>query len=217
MQFQEDGYLQPAVINYLARLGWSHGNDEVFSIDQLCAWFDLDHITSSAAQFDYAKLDWLNGHYMKQMDDAALAAVVAPRLAEAGDARYATGAPGAPDLVALVALYKERSSTLVELATALRPFFAEVDLPADIAAQHLGDAARAALADLRDGLAELPAWEKTALNDAIKATLGRQGMKMPQLAIPLRVALLGTPQTPAIDAVLAAMGRDVVLDRLRRC
>ena len=211
MQFHEDGYLQPAVINYLARLGWSHGNDEIFSIKQLCEWFDLDHITSSAAQFDYAKLGWLNAHYLKQVDDGALAEDVSARLAATG---VTLNAANAPDLTTLVALYKERCSTLVELTAALRAFYTPVAVPDELAAQHLGDAARAALADLRAAFGQLPAWERTALNDAIKATLAARGMKMPQLAIPLRVALLGTPQTPAIDAVLAAMGRETVLARL---
>jgi glutamyl-tRNA synthetase len=211
MQFHEDGYLQPAVINYLARLGWSHGNDEIFSIKQLCEWFDLDHITSSAAQFDYAKLGWLNAHYLKQVDDGALAEDVSARLAATG---VTLNAANAPDLTTLVALYKERCSTLVELTAALRAFYTPVVVPDELATQHLGDTARAALAELREGFARLPAWERTALNDAIKATLAARGMKMPQLAIPLRVALLGTPQTPAIDAVLAAMGRETVLARL---
>ena len=211
MQFHEDGYLQPAVINYLARLGWSHGNDEIFSIAQLCEWFDLDHITSSAAQFDYAKLGWLNAHYLKQVDDSVLVEDVSARLVAAG---VSLNAANSPDLTALVALYKERCSTLVELTEALRAFLTPVEVAADLAAQHLGDAARAALADLREAFAQLPGWERSALNDAIKATLAARGMKMPQLAIPLRVALLGTPQTPAIDAVLAAMGRETVLARL---
>ncbi len=210
MQFKDDGYLQPAVLNYLARLGWSHGDDEIFSAQQLCAWFDLQHITSSAAQFDFAKLDWLNGHYLKQTSDAVLLEMLAPRLVALG---AQLNAPDGPDIAALIALYKERSSTLNELAAALTRFLQQTTVSAAHAAQHLTANARLALEDLAGELRTC-AWDKAALSGAIKVVLARHGMKMPQLAIPLRVALLDTPQTPAIDALLAAMGRALVLQRL---
>ena len=209
-QFNDDGYLQPAVINYLARLGWSHGDDEIFSAEQLCAWFDLEHITSSAAQFDFAKLDWLNAHYLKQTPDVELVELLAPRLLALGARLNATDGP---DIAALIALYKERSSTLNALVAALTPFVAHITVSAEHAAQHLTAPARLALDDLSREL-QTCVWEQPALSDAIKRVLSRHAMKMPQLAIPLRVALLDTPQTPAIDAVLAAMGRPLVLQRL---
>jgi glutamyl-tRNA synthetase len=121
MQYDEDGYLPEAVINYLARLGWSHGDDEVFSREQFVQWFDLDHITPSAAQFNTEKLRWLNAHYMKQSDNAVLAADVANRLAHRG-VDPETG----PALEPLVALYKDRASTLVELADALEAFYIDL-------------------------------------------------------------------------------------------
>ena len=113
MQYHEDGYLPEAVLNYLARLGWSHGDDEVFSMEQFCAWFDLDHITPSAAQFNTEKLNWLNAHYIKQCDNTRLAALVKPRVEALGIAVAAT-----PSLEAIIGLYKERVSKLNELASA---------------------------------------------------------------------------------------------------
>ena len=210
MQYHEDGYLTEAVINYLARLGWSHGNDEVFSREQLVDWFDLDHITPSAAQFNTEKLNWLNSHYIKATDDKVLAADTASRLA-----RRQVNPENGPALDTLVALYKERVSTLNELADAVEAFYIDVRPSDELLMQHLSDAARAALAELA-GAFEQCEWQREAISAAIKATMKAHGLKMPQVAIPLRVLLVGQPQTPAIDAVVEAMGRDTVLARMRR-
>lgn len=210
MQYADDGYLPEAVINYLARLGWSHGDDEIFSREQFVEWFDLDHITPSAAQFNTEKLNWLNAHYIKQSDDARLAADVANRLARRG-----VDPEAGPALERVVALYKERVSNLNELADAAELFCVAVHAAPELIEQHLGEVARAALRSLAARL-ESASWEKAALNQAIKDTMAEHGLKMPQVAIPLRVALLGVPQTPAIDAVLEVMGRERVLERVRR-
>ncbi|MBS1210208.1 MAG: glutamate--tRNA ligase [Proteobacteria bacterium] len=187
MQYDEEGFLKEAVINYLARLGWSHGDDEVFSREQFVEWFDLDHITPSAAQFNTEKLKWLNAHYIKQTEPAVLAANVQARLAARG-----VSLAGGPDLVAVVALYRERVSTLVELADSVAPYYQHVQPSAELAAQHLTESA----------------------HGVIKETCGELGLKMPHLAIPLRVQLLGVAQTPSIDAVLEVLGREQVLSRL---
>ena len=208
MQYHEDGYLPEAVVNYLARLGWSHGDDEIFSREQLVEWFDLDHITPSAAQFNTEKLKWLNAHYIKQADNARLAADATERLAARG-----VQVAAVPAIETLVGLYKERVSTLVELADALEPFYIDLNPAPELLAQHLTDNAKAALATLREKLAAA-AWEKAVLNAAIKETCTAHGVKMPQVAIPLRVVLLGQPQSPSIDAVLEAAGRELVLARL---
>ncbi len=209
MQYHEAGYLPDAIVNYLARLGWSHGDDEVFSRAQLVEWFDLDHITASAAQFNTDKLNWLNGHYIKQAEDAALAADAAERLA-AGGVDLSAG----PALAALVALYKDRVATLNELAGELCAFFHRPALPAELVAEQLTAAARDALADLAARFEALE-WNREAISAAIKAVMKERGMKMPQVAIPLRVALLGVKQTPSIDAVVEVLGRERVLARMR--
>ena len=206
--YDDNGYLPEAVLNYLARLGWSHGDDEVFSLAQFVAWFDLDHITASAAQFNTEKLNWLNAQYLKQADDARLGDQVVRRLGRQG-----VSVDGGPDVRRVVALYKERVSTLNELADAAHPFYAVPHPGEALRAEHLGPAAVAALKQLATALADCP-WEAPALGKAVKETAAAAGLKMPQLAIPLRVVLLGQPQSPSIDAVLAVMGRDAVLSRL---
>jgi glutamyl-tRNA synthetase len=209
-QYDDDGYLPEAVLNYLARLGWSHGDAEVFTMAEFVQWFDLDHITSSAAQFNTEKLNWLNAHYLKSADDQRLAGEAARRLARRGVDPEA----GAP-LEKVAALYKDRAANLNELADALEPFCVVVRPSAELIAAHLTDAARGALRTLRDKLVDC-AWDKPTIAAAMKETLAACGMKMPQVAIPLRVALLGQPQSPAIDAVLEVLGRAAVLDRLAR-
>lgn len=208
MQYDTDGYLKDAVINYLARLGWSHGDDEIFSREQLIEWFDLDHITPSAAQFNFDKLDWLNAHYIKQTDPAILAADTLRRLNAQG-----VSTENGPVLADVVALYRERVNTLVQLADAVAPYYGEAKVSDELRAQHFTAPAVAALSALRQRL-ESVSWEKALLNQAIKETCTEAGLKMPQVAIPLRVALLGVPQTPSIDAVLEVMGRERVLARL---
>ena len=210
MQYPEDGYLPEAVINYLARLGWSHGDNEVFSREQFVEWFDLDHITPSAAQFNTEKLNWLNAHYIKAADVSRLASDAAARLARRG-----VDPESGPALEAVVALYRERVSNLNELADSVELYLVEVHPAEDVIAQHLTEAARGALAGLKTRL-QTVVWDKAALSQAIKDTMAEHGLKMPQVAIPLRVALLGVTQTPAIDAVLDVLGRERVLARMGR-
>src|SRR5574340_1118746 len=121
MQYAEDGYLPEALINYLARLGWSHGDEEIFSVQQFVEWFDLGHISKSASQFNPEKLRWLNQHYIKQADNARLAELVRKHLAERG-----VPASEAPPLEAVIALYKERAATLLELADEAEVFYVEI-------------------------------------------------------------------------------------------
>ncbi|RLJ65334.1 glutamate--tRNA ligase [Sulfurisoma sediminicola] len=208
MQYDEDGYLPEAVINYLARLGWSHGDEEVFSREQFVQWFDLAHITPSAAQFNTEKLNWLNAHYIKAADDGRLAGEIRKRLA-AQDVTVGDH----PDPAQVAALYKERVATLNELADAAHPFYVATHPAAELRAQHFTEPALAALRELRGRLAAAE-WQRAALSQVLKDTLAATGLKMPQVAIPLRVALLGQPQSPAIDAVLEVLGREDVLGRL---
>mgnify|MGYP000902569388 FL=1 len=208
MQYDDDGYLPAAVINYLARLGWSHGDDEVFSRQQFVEWFDLDHITASAAQFNTEKLLWLNQHYMKQLPLAELTEKVGARLAARG-VDTGTG----PDLGKAVELYVDRSNTLNVLADAVEIFYVEVSPSPDLLAQHLADDARPALADFTAAIAGVD-WEVPAINALIKETVARHGLKMPKLAMPLRVLLTGQAQTPSVDAVIVLTGRRKVLEKL---
>ncbi|MBL0124448.1 MAG: glutamate--tRNA ligase [Betaproteobacteria bacterium] len=208
MDYPAKGYLREAVVNYLARLGWSHGDDEVFSMEQFCEWFDLDHITPSAAQFNTEKLNWLNHEYIKKADPVALATLLKPFLEQSGiDA--ATG----PDVARVTELLRDRSPTLVDMAEAARYFFVRPNVDSALLAAHLTDAAKPALGDLREALKSV-AWSKADLGATIKACVARHALKMPQLMMPLRVLLTGQTQSPSIDAVMDVLGREETLERL---
>jgi glutamyl-tRNA synthetase len=210
MQYDEDGYLPEAVLNYLARLGWSHGDEEVFAMDQFVKWFDLDHITASAAQFNTEKLNWLNAHYLKLAAPQRLAAEATRRLARQG-----VVVAGGPDVAGVAVLYRDRVGNLNELADAIHPFFVPPQPTAEICAQHFTGAALGGLAALRTRFSACT-WQAAELGQAVKQTAAQAGLKMGQLAIPLRVALLGLPQSPSIDAVLEVLGRERVLARLAK-
>lgn len=207
-QYRDEGYLPEAMINYLARLGWSHGDDEIFSREQFLQWFDLDHLGRSAAQFDEAKLRWVNGQHMKTTPDAQLVPLVAEQLAKRGitaDAR----------LKAICALFKDRCDTTLVLADWAAAFYAEVAPQPEDLAKHLSDAVKPAIAAFAAKLAEAE-WSKEAIAAAMKATLAEFGLKMPALAMPVRVLVMGTPQTPSVDAVLFLQGREKVLTCLQK-
>jgi glutamyl-tRNA synthetase len=210
MQYDEDGYLPEAVINYLARLGWSHGDDEVFSVAQLCEWFDLDHITPSAAQFNTEKLKWLNNHYLKATDNARLAELIKPRLAAKGVAVCAT-----PALEAVVGLYKERVSTLNELAEAAEVFYIDLHPDQAVLDAQLSPEALPALREFAERVADVT-WAVADMSALIKELIGKHGLKMPKLAMPLRVMLVGQTQAPAVDALIVLFTREQVLGRVTK-
>jgi glutamyl-tRNA synthetase len=210
MAYVEMGYLPEAMCNYLARLGWSHGDAELFTREQMVQWFDGSHLARSPAQWDPAKLAWVNAHHVRQADDARLARLVQQQLASRG-----ITAGDLDQLARACALFKDRSTTTVELADWLQMYFAPVSpSQADLQA-HVSDAARPAIRTLREQLTTL-AWTKEAIAAAIKATLAAHGLKMPQFAPALRVLVCGRAQTPSIDAVLALFTRESVLERLSR-
>ncbi len=206
-QFAEDGYLPDAVVNYLARLGWSHGDDEIFSREQFIQWFNLDHLGKSAAQFDEAKLRWVNGQHIKAMSDEQLVPLVAAQLAKRGIAADAR-------LQAICALFKDRCDTTVVLADWAAVFYADVQIKPEDLTQHVTDAIKPALQTLTDKLTNCD-WDKAAIATVIKEVLTAHSLKMPQLAMPVRVLLVGTPQTPSLDAVISLFSRDEMKKRLR--
>jgi glutamyl-tRNA synthetase len=208
-QYATEGYLPDAMVNYLARLGWSHGDDEIFSREQFVAWFNLDHLGKSAAQFDEAKLRWVNAQHLKAMSDAALAAAVKPFLspevaASLDDARLLRGC----------GLFKDRCATLVELANWLQVLVKGGQAAIEDVANHVTDAVRPALTLLADALTNCE-WNKAGIAAVIKQVLTQSGLKMPQLAMPVRVLVMGTPQTPSLDAILELMTREDVVRRLK--
>jgi len=208
-QYAAEGYLADAMVNYLARLGWSHGDDEIFSREQFVNWFNLDHLGKSAAQFDEAKLRWVNAQHIKATPDEKLSVMVQPFLAAVGvttlDAAHAVRGCG---------LFKDRCSTLAELAGWLKLLVSAGQASAEDIRTHVTDAVRPALARLAEALSACE-WNKRSIGAAIKQVLVDTGLKMPQLAMPVRVLVLGTPQTPSLDAILELMTREDVITRLK--
>ncbi|MDO8439147.1 MAG: glutamate--tRNA ligase family protein, partial [Telluria sp.] len=210
MNYPDEGYLPEAMLNYLARLGWSHGDDEIFSMQQFCAWFNVDHLTKSAAQFNFEKLAWLNNHYIKLADNERLAGLARARM-EGQGAQF----DGAPPLAAALGLMKERANTVNELADSAMLFFRTPQPDAALLAQHLTEAVKPALAQFAERCATVD-WSKEAIAAMIKEVLAANTLKMPQIAMPLRLLLTGQLQTPAIDAVITLFGRETVLDRVKK-
>jgi len=211
MQYADDGYLPEAMVNYLARLGWSHGDAELFSTQQFIDWFDLGHISRSAAQFNPEKLRWINQQYMKAADDGRLAHAVAPRIERDGG-RLA----GAPPLERVVALLKDRSETLADLADEAMMFYGDRHPTAELLREHLTAEVRPALAELATRFEALGDWSGEAITVAVQAVVKQYALKMPKLAVPLRVLIFGVIQTPALSPVLLLAGKDRVVGRLKR-
>lgn len=212
------GYLPEAMRNYLARLGWSHGDDEIFSTDQLVEWFNLESIGKSAARFDFAKLENLNGHYIRHMADDVLLQRFIDFLphADGGKAMLAKIDENmmAKLLRALPGL-KERAKTLVELQKGAQFLFAERPLAMDEKAQQiLADGGRTALSGLIPMLESQPNWIAHDLEMSVKSYAEAQGLKLGKLAQPLRAALTGTSTSPGIFDVLDVLGRKEALARL---
>jgi glutamyl-tRNA synthetase len=204
--YRDNGYLADAIVNYLARLGWSHGDDEIFTREQFVQWFDLDHLGRSAAQFDEVKLRWVNAQHMKMTPDAQLAVYIEALLKKSGIKPDAS-------LPGICGLFKDRCDTTLVLADWARKFYEPVQPDAQELATHLTDAVKPAIDMLARMLRDCP-WTKEAIAGAIKEVLRANGLKMPQLAMPVRVLVMGTAQTPSLDAVLALCERDKVIERL---
>ena len=205
--YEENGYLPEAMLNYLARLGWSHGDEELFTREQMVSWFDGSHLSKSPAQWDAAKLAWVNAQYIRAKPDDALAPLVAAQLKK----RDITADERLP---AICALFKDRCDTTVVLADWAAAFYADVTPSTADRAQHVTDAIRPAVLALADTLSDVT-WDKPSIAAAIKEVLAAHGIKMPVLAMPVRVLTMGTAQTPSLDAVLALSSRKTVIARLR--
>src|SRR5712691_10667479 len=204
MQYPEDGYLPEALVNYLARLGWSHGDEEMFTVARFVEWFDLAHVSRSAAQFNPEKLRWLNHQYLKRRPDADLAELVAPRIERDGGKLA-----GGPELPAVVALLKERSETLEVLAGEAMMFYGEPG----VVRGSVTDEVRPALAELTAAFAGLGDWRAESIMNQIQAVIDK--LKLPKLAMPLRMIVFGRAQTPNLGPMLALAGRKRVLERLQ--
>jgi len=211
-QFRDQGYLPEALLNYLARLGWSHGDQEIFSREELVALFEVGDVNRAASVFDLDKLAWLNQHYLKQAPAARLAPLLAVQL-EARGVDPATG----PDPLAVVEVQRERARTLAEMADKSLYWYRDPDGFDEAAARrHLRAAAREALAGAREALAALERWEPEALAAAVTGCAERLGVGLGKVAQPLRVALTGAAASPGIEHTLWLAGREATLRRIDR-
>lgn len=213
MEYDSQGYLPEAMINYLARLGWSHGDDELFSREQLIAWFDGQSLSKSASQWDPKKLNWVNAHYMKQAPRGTLLAQLLPRLEKRG------GSTEGVDMEGVLDLLVERAETLEQLADDALLFcgpYNDAAVTPELREKHLTPASLELLRSFAQSLSELEAWTKDNIAATMKSTLSAFGVKMPALGIPLRLVVCGRPQTPSIDAVLTLLGKEKVLERLHK-
>jgi glutamyl-tRNA synthetase len=209
LQYRDDGFVPDALVNYLARLGWSHGDEEVFSRAQLIEWFDLEHVAKSPARWDPEKLRWMNGEYLKRVPPAELVSALRDRESQVYEAVASVMDPVAMTEIAVGSwqLLGEHRDYLHELA---------VDhlAPPDVRAQYLDDRGRALMGELGTALADVE-WNAAAVKAALQGFVKGRGLKMPEVMMPLRVALTGRTQTKAIDAIAAALHKNVVLERLR--
>ena len=210
LDYKRRGYLPEAINNYLARLGWSHGDDEIFSMEQFCQWFDLQHVTSSSAQFNDEKLDWLNSHYLRGMSDEVLASYVIKQLVLNVDE-----AKIKEKLQRAISLYKERANTLVDLSNQIIFFFEEQKLSDELVQKYLDDE-RLQLIGKFYALFDKLDWEDEKINAAIKNFVAENAVKFPQIAMPLRVILTGTDHTPSIASIMWILGCDETKQRIQK-
>ncbi|HET6322896.1 MAG TPA: glutamate--tRNA ligase [Hyphomicrobium sp.] len=217
--YKEMGYLPAALRNYLVRLGWSHGNDEIMSTSQMLDWFDLKDINRSAARFDFAKLEDLNGHYIRNASDQELLQRIEdllPYIPEGNAIAERLDANMRAKLLIAMPGLKERAKTLIELIHGAAFLFADRPLPLDEKAQKLLDAdGKRHLSELLPRLEEAPRWSAAALEEIVRGYAEATGSKLGKVAQPLRAALTGKAVSPPVFDVLAVLGRDEALPRIR--
>ena len=208
LQYRDDGYLPEAVVNYLARLGWAHGDAEVFSVDEFVGWFDLHGLSGSPGRFDPEKLEWLNHEHLKRLDPGDIARRLAPFLTAAG-----IPTAGGPPVEQVALLLRDRTPTLSAMAEAARYYYQAPLLDRPMLAEQITPANRAALAELLEEFAAV-AWSREAIAAVVKAAAARHGLKPAAVMMPLRALVAGTLKTPAIDAVLQLVGREATRARM---
>lgn len=212
MQYRDDGYLPQAVLNYLVRLGWSHGDQEIFSLAEMIEHFSLDAVNKAASAFNTEKLNWLNQHYMKTLPASDVAGYLAWHFDDQG-IDYSSG----PSLEQIIAVQADRVKTLKEMATISRYFYQEfTDFDEDSAKKHLRPAAREALEVVRDKLAGLAQWHAESIHAAIADTCEQLQIGMGKVGMPLRVAVTGAGNSPSLDSTLALLDQAQVVGRIER-
>lgn len=214
MQYAEDGYLPEALLNYLVRLGWSHGDQELFSAEEMRSLFALEQVNRSGAVFDTKKLDWINQHYLQNMPADALAQALEPHLARCL-AEESVEREGGPELAAVADLLRERAKTLVDMANAALYFYRPpVEYDAKAATKQFVPMAGEILEAARGRLATLDAWTAANIQSALEATVAAQEVGFGKLGQPLRLAITGTTASPAMNEVLELIGQSESVRRI---
>ena len=212
MQYRDDGYLPQAVLNYLVRLGWSHRDQEIFSLAEMIEHFSLDAVNKAASAFNTEKLNWLNQHYMKTQPASEVAGYLAWHFADQG-IDYRTG----PSLEQIITVQADRVKTLKEMAAISRYFYEEYsDFDEDAAKKHLRPVAAEALELVRNKLAALSQWDAESIHAAIAATCEQLNIGMGKVGMPLRVAVTGGGNSPSLDSTLALLSQTQVVARIER-
>lgn len=212
MQYMEDGFLPEALLNYLIRLGWSHGDQEVFSLEEMIQLFDIEDVNRAPSTFNYEKLLWLNQHYIKESNPLHIAHLLSPHLGRLG-----IDPSAGPDLVEVVKAQQERAKTLVEMAEISAFFYRDFEAFEEAAAKkHLRPVARQPLQEMKAALANLPDWTREALHQAVQQIADQLELNMGKVAQPLRVAIVGRAASPGIDETLYLVGREASLRRIDR-
>lgn len=210
MQYRDDGYLPEALLNYLVRLGWAHGDQEIFSLEEMIQHFSLDAISKSASAFNTDKLLWLNHHYINTLPPEEVAVHLAWHIEQQGIDTQ-TG----PQLVELIKLLGERCKTLKEIAESCRYFYEDFDaFDADAAKKHLRPVARQPLEVVKAKLAAITEWTAENVHQAIEATAAELNVGMGKVGMPLRVAVTGAGQSPGLDVTVHAIGQSRSLARI---
>ncbi|MDK4591561.1 glutamate--tRNA ligase family protein, partial [Kingella kingae] len=209
-EYEDMGILPEALLNYLARLGWAHGDDEFFNMNQFVEWFELNAISASPSRMDSKKLLWINAEHIKATDNEKLAELTLPRLQKQG-----VEVSGSLKLADVIALVKDRAQDLNALATECAYFYQKATPAEADVAKHWDEEAPARMQRFADKLAQLDTWTAESIHDLFKPFCDEENIKMGKLGMPLRLAVCGTAKTPSVDAVLALLGKDEVLKRIR--
>ena len=212
MDYKKQGFLPEALLNYLARLGWSYGDQEIFNREEMIRLFDIRDVNKAAASLNPQKLLWLNQHYLKSADNERLAQLIKPMLLESG-----VNLEQGPDLIELAAIQKERVKTLREMVDQSLVFFNDFsEYAGDAARKHLRPVTLEPLKTLKEKLARIDEWQDQILHDAVSATIEEYSINLGKIAQPVRVAVTGTTVSPSIDVTLRLLGKEKVLARLDR-
>ena len=209
LQYRNDGYLPKAINNYLARLGWSHGDDELFTMEQFCNWFDLDHITSSSAQFDFEKLNWVNNHYIKETSNELLLPLVKNHI------KSSSSSFDDEKIMLAINLYKERANTIDEIACDIAFFFNDVVPGSDLIEKHIDSDRFLLVKEFMSNLIEVK-WDDESINNFLKDYVKNKGIKFPHIAMPMRVILTGSDHTPSIGSIIHILGLNETQNRFNK-